>query len=249
ARDAKQPFYLHLWTDDPHTPHEPSPANRGDGSVMAMYDGVVKELDRDLGLLFDAIRDDAQLRQNTLIVFASDNGHDPAITASAGLRGHKSNLYEGGIRDPFIVWWPGAHDAGKVGTVNQTTTLAGFDLAPSILHIAGVPIPNGVKFDGQDMSRAYRGEAIAREGSICWLRPPDRPGPGGSFPDLAIRKGAMKLLVEEDGSNAQLFDVMADPTEQRDLAVGQPDRVSEMKAEVLAWRKQMPQPTTKPATN
>lgn len=244
AQEREAPFYVNLWTDDPHTPLEPSPDNRGDGTTMPMYKGVVEEMDRDLGKLFDVIREDPKLRQNTILVFASDNGHDPAITPSHHLRGHKATLYEGGIRTPMIVWWPGGQEAQRIGGVNDTTIVAGFDLPPTILDVANVPVPAGVQFDGQNMSNAFRGGARPRSGLLFWIRPPDRPGAGGEFPDLAVRQGQWKLLMEEDGTNEQLYDLDADPAESNNLAQQNPAIVKELQAQLLAWRNQMPQPMT-----
>lgn len=244
-RDAQQrnaPFYLNLWTDDPHTPHEPSPEARGDGEKMAMYTGVVEELDRDLGPLFDLIRDDPKLRQNTIIVFASDNGHEAGLDVPANLRGHKATLYEGGIRTPMIVWWPGGQEPGKVGSANTSTIVAGFDLPPTVLDLANVPVPAGVSFDGQNMTDAFRGGDRKRSGALHWMRPPDRPGPKGDLPDLAIRQGPWKLLMEENGTDEELFNLDADPVEANNLAKEKPAIVKDLGAQLLAWRKQMPQP-------
>lgn len=244
-RDAQQrnvPFYVNLWTDDPHTPLEASPENRGDGETMAMYKGVVEEMDRDLGKLFDVIRDDPKLRQNTIIVFASDNGHDPAIQPTANLRGHKATLYEAGIRTPMIVWWPGGQQPQRIGSANESTVVAGFDLPPTILTIADVSAPARVQFDGQNMIDAFRGGDRPRSGALHWMRPPDRPGPKGEFPDLAIRAGQWKLLMEENGTGEQLYDVVADPIEANNLAQDNPAIVKDLEAQLVTWRKQMPQP-------
>jgi arylsulfatase A-like enzyme len=241
AQKQDLPFYLNVWPDDVHTPLEPSPDARGDGQIMSMYAGVLGELDRGLGKLFDIVRDDPKLRQNTLIVFASDNGHDPAIKPPANLRGHKATLYEGGVRTPMIVWWPGGQESGRIGTANASTIVAGYDLPPTVLDIANVPVPTTVQFDGQSMTDAFRGGDRKRSGAIHWMRPPDRPGPEGSFPDLAIRQGQWKFLMEENGTDEQLYDVDADPVEANNVAKENPAIVNDLKAQLIAWRKQMPQ--------
>lgn len=242
AQTRNQPFYLNLWPCDPHTPHEPSPDNRGDGSVKAMYRGVVEELDRDLGKLFDVVRDDPVLRQNTLIVFASDNGNDGSIKPSAALRGNKGTLYQGGIRTPMIVWWPAGQEPGKVGSVNTSTVVAGFDLPPTVLGLANVPLPADLRFDGQNMTDAFRGGDRKRTGTLHWMRPPDRPGPKGDLPDLAIRQDQWKLLMEENGTDEQLYNLDADPAEANNAAAQNPAIVNDLKAQLIGWRKQMPQP-------
>ena len=240
AQEANQPFYVNVWPDDVHTPLEPSPDSRGD-DLMSMYKGVLEELDRDLGELFESVRNDPKLRQNTIIIFASDNGHDAVITPVGNLRGHKATLYQGGIRTPLIVWWPGGQEAAKVGSVNDSTVIAGYDLPPTVLDFANIPAPAGVTFDGQNMTDAFRGADRKRSGTLCWMRPPDRPGPKGEFPDLAIRRGQWKLLIEENGTDEQLYDLDADPTESKNLARENPAIVKDLTAQLMTWRKSMPQ--------
>lgn len=241
ARAAGKPFYINLWPDDPHTELEPSAARRGDRTPRALLAGVVHELDRDVGRLIDAIRADRELAANTLVIFASDNGPEDKVGSAGGFRGAKTNLYEGGVRVPFIVWAPGLQAKGAAGSINRRTVMAGMDLAPSLLALTGVRAPAGVSFDGQDLSAALlgRGEPV-RSGPIFWIRPPDRPGPENSFPDLGMREGDWKLLVEFDGTGAQLYNLANDPGEMIDLAKAEPARVTRMIEQVMAWRKTLP---------
>jgi uncharacterized sulfatase len=242
------PFYMNVWPDDVHSPHEPSPANRGDGSEQARYEGVIHELDAQLAPLLDRVRNDPLLRDNTLIIFGSDHGPDPIVENASGLRGSKTNLYEGGIRVPWIVWWPaGQNPQGAAGSTNDTL-IAGMDLPPTLLTIAGIEAPADVHFDGQDMTEAFRGGHPQRSGSIFWIRPPDRPGPNGSFHDLAVRHGKWKLLIELDGTRAELFDLEADPFERHNLAAAQPHLVAELAEELNRWRQTLP-PDLLPPTN
>ncbi len=238
ASGRSQPFYINLWPDDMHGPVQAPPGLRGNGSPHDQYAGVLTELDRQLGRVFDHIRSDERLRENTLILLASDNGPEPGLGSTGGLRGHKANLYEGGIRSPLIVWGAGVAPAA-VGSTNERTVLAGMDLPPSLLAIAGVSAP-GVSFDGLDMSEALTGRAQPeRRQPIMWVRPPDRPGPDRSWPDLAIRQGKWKLLVDRDGSRPKLFDIGTDPTETTDLAPVHPDITDALSREVRAWAEQV----------
>jgi uncharacterized sulfatase len=125
--------------------------------------------------------------------------------------------------------------------------LAGIDLPPSLLAVCGVSTPQGVRFDGTDMSAALRGaSAEPRKTALMWVRPPDRAGPPNrQLPDLAVRDGDLKLLVDRDGSNAELYDIASDPDEQHNLAAERPGVARRMSDAVIAWEKSIdPRATT-----
>lgn len=236
ARKADKPFYVNLWTDAVHTPLEAPPELRGNGSVRAHYYGVIRELDKQLGRLVTYIRNNPELKNNTLIVLASDNGPSPRIGSSGGLRGRKGNLYEGGIREPFIIWAPGMMKEENTGKVNTNTILAGIDLPPSLLSIAGVQPPDSVEFDGLDMSEVFLGNTNQkRKAPVFWVRPPDVTGPNNKWPDLAVREGKWKLLVNIDGNNPELYNIERNPGETINLADQHPQMVSQLKNKVLSW--------------
>jgi arylsulfatase A-like enzyme len=241
ARDGK-PFYVDVWPDDVHSPFFPPKALRGDESKKALYLGVVQATDDQLAPLFDFVRSDPRLRDNTLIVIASDNGPEPGAGSAGPFRGHKGNLYEGGIREPLIVWGPGLIAKQAVGTTNDTTVVAGVDLLPSVLALAGVKPPVDELLDGQDMSPSLLGrERAVRTKLLFWLRPPDRPGPANDpFPDLAVREGDWKLLVNENGTGVQLYDLSKDAGEKTNFAAQKPDVVERLKKMVFDWRKSLP---------
>jgi arylsulfatase A-like enzyme len=241
ARENK-PWYVDVWPDDVHSPFFPPKAMRGDGTKKELYLGVVQATDDQLAPLFDHVRTDPRLRDNTLIVIASDNGPEPGAGSAGAFRGHKGNLYEGGIREPLIVWGPGVIDKSAAGTTNDTTVIAGVDFMPSILAISGAKPAAGEITDGEDMSLSLVGkQKQVRTKPLFWLRPPDRPGPANDrFPDLAVREGDWKLLVNEDGSGAQLYDVVKDPAEKENLAKQKPGIVERLKKMVLAWRQTLP---------
>jgi arylsulfatase A-like enzyme len=241
AREGK-PFYVNVWPDDVHSPFFPPKALRGDESKKALYLGVVQATDDQLAPLFDFVKSDPKLRDNTLIVIASDNGPEPGAGSAGPFRGHKGNLYEGGVREPLIVWGPGLIAKQAAGTTNDTTVVAGVDLLPSVFALAGVkPQPNEL-LDGQDMSPSLLGnERAVRTKPLFWLRPPDRPGPANDpFPDLAVREGDWKLLVNEDGSGVQLYDLSKDIGEKTNLAAQKPEVIERLKKMVLDWRKSLP---------
>lgn len=234
AAEADKPFYVNVWPDDVHSPHEPPPGLRGDGSKAAMYDGVVKSLDDQLAPLFDFVRNDLRLRDNTLILVASDNGPEEGAGSAGPLRGFKGALYEGGVRTPLVAWGPGVIPAEERGTTSDAV-ISALDIPPSLSKLAGVTVPEGTWLDGTDRSDALLGEESARKAPIFWVRPPDRPGPDGVFPDLALLEGDWKLLVENDGTKEELYDLAADPGEARNLAGERADVRERLK--VLAFER------------
>ena len=240
AEKAGKPFYVNLWPDDVHSPFDPPETLRGDESKRELYRGVVTNMDKELGPLFDKIRNDPKLRDNTLIIFASDNGPEKGAGLAGPFRGSKGDLYEGGIREPLIVWGPGIIPAAKAGTVNDTAVISGADFLPSILNIAGVKnVPKG---DGMDLSATFTGKSTAgRTQPLFWKRPPDRPGsPGDPLPDLAVREGNWKFLMQTDGSRPQLYDLSKDAGETNNLAAAQPQLVQRLTKAVLAWNRTLP---------
>jgi uncharacterized sulfatase len=244
AARAKKPFFVNVWPDDVHSPFWP-PVAQWAGDKRGLYLAVLVEMDRQLGRLFDRIRGDPALRDNTIILVCSDNGHEPGAGRAGPFRGAKTTLYEGGVRSPLVVWGPGLVAKGHPGTHDATSVFAAFDLAPSLLTLAGVPSPAGVAFDGEDVSAVLTGTAPgSRRAPLFWRRPPDRkawPAHGiPAQPDLAVRDGAWKLLCNYDGSAPELYDLARDPAENYDLADREPAVVRRLTAAVLAWHRAMP---------
>ncbi len=245
ASKANRPFYINVWPDDVHSPFWPPVDQWADGK-RGLYLSVLESMDRQLGKLFEHIRNRPELNENTLIVVCSDNGPEPGAGRTGRLRGAKSRLYEGGIRSPLIVWGPG-HIAEKVrGTRNEVSVLAAFDLVPSLLSVAGINEHAQFAFDGEDLAATLIGQSTAsRTQPLYWRRPPDRktlaPLITQPQPDLAVRDDRWKLLCNYDGSGAELYDLSADPGETKDLAEAETDTVKRLVAEVLKWNASMPQ--------
>lgn len=242
ARAEGKPFYINLWPDDVHSPCEAPPDMRGDNTPPANYVGVLNELDHQFGRIYDYIRTDPELRDNTIILIASDNGPEKGLGYSDDMRGSKGQLFEGGIRLPLICWAPKFLNASAVGSTNSKTVLCGVDFLPSILAMTGVAAPKDVAFDGLDMSATMLGKAQPERGHpIFWVRPPDRPGPPKHpLPDLAVRDGDWKLLMFRNPNEpAMLFDVKADPDEKNDVAKDHADIVKRLGDELMAWDHQV----------
>ncbi len=240
----KQPCFINLWLDDMHTPYRPQEA-RDDRALPAKYREVLTEMDNQIGRLLGA------LPANTFTILCGDNGPEPSFDKSrtGGLRGMKWSLYEGGIRTPLIVSWPGVV---PVGGVNKDTVVTGVDFMSTLCALAGVK-PAAAESDGEDMSTAFIGEKRLRQKPILWEygRKPSEAGkvkggfpypkePGSKSPNLAIRDGDWKLLINADGTGMELYDLSQDPNETTNRADAETATVERLKKAVLDWRASLP---------
>ena len=166
----------------------------------------------------------------------------------------KWSLYEGGLRTPLVARWPGVIPSGKVNTM---TIVSAVDLFPTLCTLAGVPPPVGVKFDGEDSSAVFKGSTQPRTQPLFWeygrkpaptaetnakgLRPFPYPGePDSKSPNVAVRDGAWKLLVNADGTGTELYNLATDPNEAKNLAGSEAATAARLRAAALAWRKSLP---------
>lgn len=242
AKDAKKPFYINLWPDDVHSPYYP-PVNLWSDNKRGQYLAVLKEMDRQLKPFFDFVRQDPQLRDNTLILLCSDNGHEPGAGQAGPLKGCKTNLYEGGIRSPLIIWGPGILSKEAAGKRNKTSVFAAIDLVPSLLKLTGAKGPEGVLYDGEDLLDTLLGRSQdSRKAPIYFSRPPDRKHfyDFKELPDLAVRSGPWKFLCDYDGRRPQLYNLETDIGELKNMTEAKPELVRELTTEVTNWYKAMP---------
>ena len=250
-RHPAQPCYVNLWPDDTHTPFIPGPelkkkhkaGNNPNGEPN--FKGVLEEYDRQMGRLFDGLKQHG-LATRTLVLFSGDNGPLPTYEQrrTGGLRGSKLSLYEGGTREPLLVWWPGHIPAGRL---NERTVVTGVDLLPSLCMIAGASIPSEVaaKLDGEDLSAAFTGASPIRRKPVFWEYGRNTnsftyPTPHHRSPNVAVREGDWKLLINADGTGAELYDLAADPKEEKNLAAVKPDVTKRLSEQALNWRKALP---------
>jgi N-acetylgalactosamine-6-sulfatase len=256
-RHQDKPFFINCWICDPHALLEPSPEQladypeleskaKGFTSAPQVYNAVITDIDRHVGRLLDKL-DELGLSENTLVVFSSDNGPAPiwaggtkhSGTGEVGpLRGCKSSLYEGGIRVPFIAWWPGRVPAG---TIDNETIISGVDLLPTFCSFAGVEIQNKLKPDGQDMSAALLGTPTQRNNPLMWEF---RYSPWGRLlqnsPVLAMRDGDWKLMMNPDGSRIELYNLKKNLCEVDNLASENKKIVKRMRKQLLEWHNSLP---------
>ena len=197
-------------------------------------------MDRQFARLFDTIRQDKKLRENTLVLICSDNGPEQGAGTAGPFRGFKTQLYEGGVRSSLIAWGPGL--TMKMRHVDRESVFCAIDLVPTLLDLTETPHPEGAKFDGESLVSTLLGEGGSREAPIFFRRPPDRNAFYGAsdLPDLAIRSKNWKFLCEYDGSQPELYDLATDLSESSNVAEQYPDVVKQLTDKLLAWHRSMP---------
>lgn len=249
------PFYIHLWPGDVHDPFQPKEEHREKFDYFANnhyeqdFFAVLYQLDQQIGRLLDSL-DAMGLTENTLVVLTSDNGptdwsyyyeenYVPPGSADP-FRGRKWSLYEGGIRVPFMARWPSQIPAG---VTNDTTVVHASDLFPTFCKLAGIKLPD-INFDGEDMSNALTGESQQRTKPIFWEYGSDfdiKPGnPRFVSPRLAMREGPWKLLINNDNTGVELYNLLIDHAETENVAEKHPDITKRMSEQVLEWQNALP---------
>ena len=234
-RHKGQPCYVDLWPDDMHTPYVPSQEayeKSGKGGFWEKevnFTPVLAELDRQIGRLLDGL-EELGIADNTIIIFTSDNGPDPSYKngRTAGLRGQKGTLYEGGIRLPFMVRWPAKIKAGQV---NNETVLCSIDLFPTICALAGVePRTGEYELDGLDFSKTFLGKQdTKRKSPMFWefgQHFVGKPLPGNAY---------QTLLVNYDGTMTELYNLADDKYETTNVAEKYPEITGKMKKQAIEW--------------
>jgi arylsulfatase A-like enzyme len=263
-----QPFFLYL----PHAmPHKPLAASEDfftPDTPENLYEDVIRELDWSVGQILETIRS-LGIDDNTLVIFLSDNG--PYFGGSTGgLRGMKGSTWDGGIRVPMVARWPGQIPAGQVNT-----SIAGsIDIMPTVLKLAGVPLPDDRIIDGRDIwplltsesaesphdaLYAMKGTNLMTVRSGRWKLHVRKPGLGRDLPADHVdprRPDGVTLIAPSEQARftaypgvrtgdapkpMMLFDMLEDPSEQRDVAAQHPEIVARLKALFDATAAQFPE--------
>ncbi|MGK0200461.1 MAG: arylsulfatase A-like enzyme [Yoonia sp.] len=217
---------------------------------MRNYLGDVYSLDLQVGRLLKKL-DDLGLRENTIVVFSSDHGPAPVKLAgdaykdssrveysrnmlgyAGGLRGGKHNQFEGGVRAPFIIRWPGQVPAGKV---NETSIFSGFDWLPTLCNIAGITLdPKAAGMIGENVIDIWKGADRSREEPLLWRVSSENGKP-------SIRDGKWKLHASGNPRGpVTLYDLSQDPSELNDVSKENPRVVANLRAKIGAWVATLP---------
>jgi len=235
-----RPFFAYLPTNAPHTPllvadkwWKPY-AEAGLDETTAKVYGMVENIDVNVGKVLARL-DALGLADNTLVIFLTDNGPQQRNRYNGGMRAGKGTVYEGGIRVPFFIRWPGKCEAGRKFPV----IAAHIDVVPTVLDACGVAVPEGVHLDGTSLLPLWTGmggQWPSRTLFFQWHR--------GDAPDLyrdaAAREPRWKLvmhLAKNGQPRFELFDIPADPGEKQDVAAEHPDVVARLRAAYEAWLK------------
>jgi arylsulfatase A len=261
-RDKQKPFFLYVCFHEPHEPIASAPKYaekyaRFNDPARAAHHGNITQMDAAFGRLMAAL-DEENLRDNTIVIFTSDNG--PAITpthpyGSAGpLRSKKGFLYEGGIRVPGMIRWPGQIEAGS----ESDEPVSGVDLLPTLCALTRMELPNDRKIDGSDICPLFEGESIKRATPLYWQFHHAANGP-----QVAMREGDWKILAYTYGENPgpgssitaeamehinsanlksfELYNLKADIGETTNLAEREPARLEAMKARLTKLYREIQQ--------
>ena len=237
-----RPFFLYLPHFSVHLPFGGKPEliekyrRKANPQGDPRYAAMVETMDASIGRLRTALAA-RQLAANTVFVFLADNGglrfegkRTEAITSNAPLRAGKGHLYEGGIRVPFVVYWPGVTKPGQV----NDQPISSVDILPTLARAAGQPLPAGV--DGIDLAPALHGRALKRD-ALYWHYP--HYSNQGGAPGAAIRQGDFKLIHFYEDDRVELYNLREDLGETRNLARRQPAKARDLRQKLDRWRQQV----------
>ena len=228
------PFFVALW---PYTVHWPMDAPQHlidkyedrTGLVNTRYGAMIEAMDSAVGRVLDAL-DAMDLADDTLVIFTSDNGAYGGVTDLAPLRGAKGHLYEGGIRVPLIVRWPGRVEPGTISDV----PVVSMDFFPTILEAAGLEPAPGEPLDGESLMPLLRQDGSLERDAI-FFHYPNYAFHGANRLGGAIRQGDYKLIEFYDDGSVELYDLANDIGELHDISGQRPELASKMKGTLHRW--------------
>lgn len=240
-RDASKPFFLAVWTHEPHYPIKSDPKFKAlypdlTDDIQREHHANVTQMDHAFGLLMKAL-DEQNVADSTFVFFTSDNGPEgdgiksPGRGSSGGLRGRKRDLHEGGIRVPGLARWPGKVKAGTTSDV----PVIGSDVFSTMLGIAGVETPKDRTLDGVNALGALDGSAtkLERPQPLFWRL---HMAPNAK---IALRVDDWKILANAELTEFELYDLESDPKETTDLKEKESRRFQELKARLIAHNAQV----------
>ncbi len=201
------------------------------------YSGMVQSVDESVGRVMAKL-EELGVADNTVVIFMSDNGGLSTVsregpTSNLPLRAGKGWLYEGGIREPMIIKWPGVVKAGSVCGEPVTST----DFYPTMLEMAGVPLMPRQHIDGVSLMPLLKGAGSLKRKAIYWHYPHYHGS--GNRPSGAVRARDYKLIEWYENGAAELYNLRDDLSETKDLASQMPQKTAELRSMLHKWRKQV----------
>ena len=262
-QQGEKPFYANVWFSDVHATLNPSkeqmdrvleetswkwpPKGVEYTAVEQVYLAALLEMDKQVGVFLEKL-EKMGVSENTLIIFSSDNGPEDyqisnarhsGVGSPGPFRGRKRSIYEGGIRVPFILSWPGSIPAGRV---NDQSVVSGVDFLPTLAAMTGGVLPKEQLQDGENMSDVWLGADRKRTKELYWEwrfrvagHVVNRP------PMIAVREGDYKLLVNPDNSRVELYDIVTDPSELHNLASQKTELVKRLSKKAKSWFNELPE--------
>lgn len=232
GRNRRNPFFLYLAYNAPHAPNQAPQkyldrARHIEYGVRSVYAAQNMAMDDGVGRVMRALQNHG-LRDNTLVFFLSDNGGRTDGADNRPLRGHKGLLYEGGIRVPFLLSWPGKLPAGKA----YDRPVSALDIFPTALAASGAGPAPGKPLDGVDLTPFLTGAHSQPPHEALYWRVLGGQG-------WAVRQGRYKLMQRAATGRIELFDLDADAGERRDIAASRPEVVGELKRLYERWNAQL----------
>ncbi len=230
-RHETEPFFLYLAYNAPHAPDHATRAHLQKTAHIeyggrAVYGAMVAGMDEGIGRVVDQIRESG-LGENTMIIFYSDNGGRREHAVNFPYRGHKGMLFEGGIRVPFLVSWPGTVRSG----MKEESPITALDLFPTALAAAGMDPSQNDKLDGQNLLPVLTdAEQRLPKRPLFW-----RYSMGDDSYGYAVRDGNWKLIDSRYKDRKLLFDLANDPWEREDLAEQHPEQVARLSRMIEDW--------------
>ena len=190
---------------------------------------MIEAMDGAIGRVLAKL-DELNLAEETLVIFTSDNGAYGGVTDLSPLRGAKGHLYEGGIRVPLIIRWPGEVEAGTL----SSAPVISMDFFPTILEVAGLDLAPNAPLDGESLLPLLR-QTGSLEREAIYFHYPNYAFHGENRLGGAIREGKYKLIHFYDDDSVELYDVVNDLSEEHDLSDELPEIADQMKAKLGAW--------------
>lgn len=238
---SDEPFFLYFPHYGVHSPlqapeamiekYELVPKESRQGTPA--YAAMVESIDNSVGRVMQALNVNG-LSDNTVVIFTSDNGGFYKATDNSPLRANKGAYYEGGIRVPLIIHWPGV---AKAGSISSEPVISN-DLYPTCLSAANLGQLPHQHVDALDLTPLLKGDSSLPREALFWHFPHYNSHPS-SVPSSAIRKAQWKLIESFDPARVELYDLASDLSETNDLAAAMPELKKSLLAELNEWREEV----------